>query len=306
MSEIKSLMCVRMTVQDGPPLSGLTVWTRPRDVPLRRFLGTETGSAAVLLAATLVALVWTNVDRSSYDSVWRTRLSIDVGGWGVSQELRLWVNNGLMTFFFFVVGLEARRELDIGELRQRSRIVLPILAGIAAIVAPVAIYLALNSGRSSAHGWGVAMSTDTAFALGLLALVGPPFGEIRLARAATPEAVALAPGGTTTLTASANEDVGPTPFRAAGPPAPRPVALVAAAQEAVRLDCLLAVAGQGLLWHRDAERRLFEPRSAEGEDEEGRSAGDAAEVGAVDVLRHAAGSRIHRRAARRRRHGILS
>ena len=88
-----------------------------------------------------------------------------------------WVNSGLMTFFFFVVGLEARREFDLGELRERRRFALPFAAGLGGMVVAVAIYLAFNAGRSSAHGWGVAMSTDTAFALGLLALVGPRFPD---------------------------------------------------------------------------------------------------------------------------------
>ena len=166
-----------MTAQDRSPLTGLTVWTHGRKLLLSRFLRTETGSALVLVAAILVALVWINVDRSSYDGLWQTHLSLAIGGWGVSQDLRLWVNNGLMTFFFFVVGLEARRELDLGDLRQRSTIALSVLAGVAGMVAAVATYLALNSGRQSASGWGVAMATDTAFALGLLALVGPPYRE---------------------------------------------------------------------------------------------------------------------------------
>jgi Na+/H+ antiporter NhaA len=85
--------------------------------------------------------------------------------------LREWVNSGLMTFFFFVVGLEARREFDLGELRQRRWATLPVLAGIGGMTVPVVIFLALNAGRDSAAGWGVTMSTDTAFALGLLALV---------------------------------------------------------------------------------------------------------------------------------------
>src|SRR5207249_11256961 len=88
-------------------------------------------------------------------------------------DLRYWVNSGLMAFFFFVVGLEARREFDLGELRERRRFALPLAAGLAGMAVPVAIYLAANAGRSSAHGWGTAMSTDTAFALGVLALVGP-------------------------------------------------------------------------------------------------------------------------------------
>jgi Na+/H+ antiporter NhaA len=167
-------------VSAGPqasPLSGRTAWARNLNTPLREFLRTETGGAAVLLAATIVALVWVNVDVSSYEELWATTLSIDVGGTGVALELRHWVNSGLMTFFFFVVGLEARREFDLGELRERRRFALPLLAGLGGMALAVAIYLAFNIGRSSAHGWGVAMSTDTAFALGLLALVGPRFPD---------------------------------------------------------------------------------------------------------------------------------
>jgi Na+/H+ antiporter NhaA len=145
--------------------------------PLREFLRTETGGAAVLLAAAAAALVWVNVDASSYDSLWRTKLSIDIGDAGVGMDLRHWVNSGLMTFFFFVVGLEARREFDLGELRERRRFALPLIAGIGGMALAIAIYLAFNAGRSSAHGWGIAMSTDTAFALGLLALVGPRFPD---------------------------------------------------------------------------------------------------------------------------------
>jgi Na+/H+ antiporter NhaA len=130
-----------------------------------------------LLAATVAALVWVNVDASSYNSLWQTTLSIDVGGRGVALDLRHWVNSGLMTLFFFVVGLEARREFDLGELRERRRFALPLLAGIGGMAVAVAIYLAFNAGRSSAGGWGIAMSTDTAFALGLLALVGPRFPD---------------------------------------------------------------------------------------------------------------------------------
>jgi Na+/H+ antiporter NhaA len=157
--------------------SGRTAWARNLETPLRQFLRTETGGAAVLLAATISALVWVNVDASSYQDLWATVLSIDVGGSGVALDLRQWVNSGLMTFFFFVVGLEARREFDLGELRERRRFALPLLAGIGGMAMAVGIYLAFNAGRSSAHGWGVTMSTDTAFALGLLALVGPRFPD---------------------------------------------------------------------------------------------------------------------------------
>jgi Na+/H+ antiporter NhaA len=154
------------------PFTGRTAWAHSLGTPLRAFLRTESGSAAVLLAATVAALVWANVDAASYESVWRTPLSIRLGGSGVSLTLREWVNSGLMTFFFFIIGLEARREFDMGELRERRRVALPLVAGIGGMVVPIALYLAVNAGRPSVYGWGVAMSTDTAFALGLLALVG--------------------------------------------------------------------------------------------------------------------------------------
>jgi Na+/H+ antiporter NhaA len=162
---------------DAARFSGRTAWARSVQTPLREFLRTETGGAAFLLAAALVALAWVNLDASSYNSVWSTRLSIRVGDAGVALDLRDWVNSGLMTFFFFVVGLEARREFDLGELRERRRVALPLLAGIGGMAVAVAIYLAFNAGRPSAHGWGIAMSTDTAFALGMLALVGPRFPD---------------------------------------------------------------------------------------------------------------------------------
>ncbi len=154
-----------------------TAWARSLQTPLREFLATETGSASVLLAAAVVAVAWANIDLSSYDSVWHTELSIQVGDSGISQSVREWINNGLMTFFFFVVGLEVRREFDLGELRERRRLALPVLAALGGMAVPVAIYLAFNGGEDSAHGWGVAMSTDTAFALGMLALVGPRFPD---------------------------------------------------------------------------------------------------------------------------------
>jgi len=157
------------------PLAGRTAWARNLETPLRRFLRTETGSAAVLLAATVAALIWVNADSGSYDTVWGTHLSIRLGGWEISQDLRHWLNSGLMTFFFLVVGLEARREFDMGELRERRRLTLPLAAGIGGMIVPVAIYLAANAGDGAAHGWGTAMSTDTAFALGMLALVGRRF-----------------------------------------------------------------------------------------------------------------------------------
>jgi Na+/H+ antiporter NhaA len=162
---------------EAGPFTGRTAWTRNLAAPVRDFFATETGGAAFLLAASIAALLWANIDVASYDRVWHTSLSIRLGGAGVTLDLREWVNGGLMTFFFFVVGLEARREFDIGELRERRRVTLPLLAGLGGMVVPVAIYLAFNAGTPAAHGWGTAMSTDTAFALGMLAVVGPRFPD---------------------------------------------------------------------------------------------------------------------------------
>src|SRR5215471_15159155 len=149
-----------------------TPWRRSISAPLHIFQQTEAGSAGVLVAAIVAALIWSNVDPASYESVWHTSLSIHLGRFGVSRDLRTWINSGLMTLFFLVVGLEARREMDLGDLRDRPRLVLPLVAGAAGLVVPIAIYLAVNAGGSGRHGWGAAMSTDTALALGLLAIVG--------------------------------------------------------------------------------------------------------------------------------------
>jgi Na+/H+ antiporter NhaA len=152
-----------------------TAWARNLQTPLRQFLRTETASAVFLLGAAVAALAWANIDHSAYEDLWHTRLSIRVGDSGISQSLRQWINNGLMTFFFFVVALELRREFDIGELRERTRLTLPVLAGLGGMAVPALIFLAFNAGEPSAHAWAAAISTDTAFALGMLALVGSRF-----------------------------------------------------------------------------------------------------------------------------------
>ncbi len=157
---------------DDSGLSGQTTDAGEVNKPLRDFLRTETGSAAVLLAAVVAALVWANIDLHAYEMVWATDLSVRIGSYGLSLDLHEWINSGLMTFFFLVVGLEARREFDVGELRDRRWVLLSLLAGVSGMIVPVLIYLAINSGRDSVHGWGAAMSTDTAFALGILAILG--------------------------------------------------------------------------------------------------------------------------------------
>jgi Na+/H+ antiporter NhaA len=154
--------------------SGRTAWARNLEAPLRDFLRTETGSAAFLLAGAVCALIWANIG-TSYERVWTTSLRVMVGGGGVSLDLRHWVNSGLMTLFFFVIGLEARREFDLGDLRDRRRLLLPVAAGLGGMIVPVAIFLLIAGRHAPTGAWGTAMSTDTAFALGMLALVGRRF-----------------------------------------------------------------------------------------------------------------------------------
>lgn len=149
-----------------------TEWTRTLGGPLRAFLSTESGSAGVLLVAIVAAIVWATLGPGAYELVWTTDLSIRLGSTGVTLELREWVNSGLMTFFFLVVGLEARREFDLGDLRERRRAVLPFTAGVAGLAVPIVIYLAITHGGQGSHAWGVAMSTDTALALGVISLMG--------------------------------------------------------------------------------------------------------------------------------------
>ena len=142
--------------------------------PLRQYIATETGSAGLLLLAAVIALVWANSPVSdSYTSLWDTVLSISLGSWHITESLQTWIDEGLMALFFFVIGLEVRRELSIGELTERRRITVPIIAGIAGMAFPAALYLLVNGGTDAAGGWGIVIATDTAFLLGALAIVGP-------------------------------------------------------------------------------------------------------------------------------------
>ena len=134
-----------------------------------------------LIAAVAAALVWSNSPwPDSYESFWTTKLSVTIGSGGISMDLRDWVNEGLMTFFFLVVGLEAKRELDTGELRERERLAIPVFAALGGMALPILIFTAFNAGGSGAHAWGAAMSTDTALALGALGLLAPQGTRLRL------------------------------------------------------------------------------------------------------------------------------
>jgi Na+:H+ antiporter, NhaA family len=141
--------------------------------PIQRFLSIEAASGIILIAAAVLALAWANSPwREQYESLWHTSIGLQVGEWQVERSLHFWVNEGLMTVFFFVVGLEIRREMHGGELSDLRRASLPLIAALGGMIVPAAIYAALNHGRESAAGWGIPMATDIAFAVGVLTLVG--------------------------------------------------------------------------------------------------------------------------------------
>ena len=137
--------------------------------PLREFLRTEAAGGAVLLAATVAALVWANGPwGDSYAALWR----IEAGSGTFRLSLQEWVDDGLMTVFFFVVGLEIKRELVTGELRDPRKAALPVLAALGGMAGPAAIYLLLNGGGPHSRGWGIPVATDIAFSVGVLVLLG--------------------------------------------------------------------------------------------------------------------------------------
>ncbi len=141
--------------------------------PLTDFLGDEAAGGLALLAATVVALVLANTPaRDAYDSLWDTTLTIGAGDLALSEDLRHWINDGLMAVFFFVVGLEIKREMVTGELNSRAAAALPVIAAIGGTVVPALVFVAIVAGGEGASGWAVAMATDIAFAVGVLALLG--------------------------------------------------------------------------------------------------------------------------------------
>ncbi len=138
----------------------------------RSFLSTESGSAVLLLVAAVVALVWANL-LGGYEDFWHTEFSLVLGDWELTEDLRHWVNDGLMVLFFFSVGLEISREMVLGELRGLRALAAPTIAAVGGLVVPALLFLAFNAGGPGAAAWGIAISTDTAVVIGVLALVGP-------------------------------------------------------------------------------------------------------------------------------------
>lgn len=147
--------------------------TRRLLLPVQEFIYTQGNSSIVLLAAALVALVWANTPwKSYYSGLWHTTVTVDLSVIVISQDLEHWVNDAFMTIFFFVVGLEIKRELVHGELSTVRKAALPVVAAVGGMVVPALLYVVLNAGGEGFHGWGIPMATDIAFALGALALLG--------------------------------------------------------------------------------------------------------------------------------------
>ncbi|HEX9697380.1 MAG TPA: Na+/H+ antiporter NhaA [Actinomycetota bacterium] len=147
----------------------------PRTVvrPLLAFLQLEAAGGILLLVATVAALVWANSPwQSSYESFWHTRFTIRIGSWAIQEDLQHWINDALMALFFFVVGLEIKRELVGGELRDPRAAALPAIAALGGMIGPALIYAAFNAGGAGSAGWGIPMATDIAFAVGVLAIAG--------------------------------------------------------------------------------------------------------------------------------------
>jgi NhaA family Na+:H+ antiporter len=141
--------------------------------PVERFLAVEAASGILLLAAAAIALIWANSPwAGSYERLWRVPFELRIGSLSFQRDLLFWINDGLMTIFFFVVGLEIRREIHRGELSEIRRAMLPLVAAVGGMLVPACLFLALNYDRPSARGWGIPMATDIAFAVGVLALLG--------------------------------------------------------------------------------------------------------------------------------------
>jgi NhaA family Na+:H+ antiporter len=140
--------------------------------PLAAFFHVEAAGGILLVAAAVVALVWANVWPHSYHQVWSTTISVRVGSFGIAEPAEAWIADLLMALFFFVVGLEIKREVVVGELRDRRTAALPVVAAFGGMVVPALVYLAFNAGGRGQHGWGIPMATDIAFALGVIALLG--------------------------------------------------------------------------------------------------------------------------------------
>ena len=141
--------------------------------PFQEFSESEAAGGVLLLAATALALAWANSPwAESYSTLWEHKFTMGFDGFALSKSILHWINDGLMAIFFFVVGLEIKRELLVGELASPRHAVLPIAGALGGVVVPALLYLSLNAGGPGAAGWGIPMATDIAFAMGAMALLG--------------------------------------------------------------------------------------------------------------------------------------
>lgn len=141
--------------------------------PFQEFIQTETFSGILLLFFTGLALIWTNTSlKDSYFNLWHTKISLGFGSFLLQEPLHFWINDGLMAIFFFMVGLEIKREILAGELSSPRLAALPVIAAAGGMLFPALIYLSINLGTPAVQGWGIPTATDIAFALGIMSLVG--------------------------------------------------------------------------------------------------------------------------------------
>ena len=165
---------VRSDPQLHPPETWAPVRRAARAIasPIQQVLAIEAASGVLLLASTVVALIWANVGSASYAALWHTPVGVQLAGWSFVRPLHFWINEGLMTIFFLVVGLEIRREIFEGELASLRKAALPLAAAVGGMLAPAVIFALVNRGHAGAGGWAIPMATDIAFAVGVLTLAG--------------------------------------------------------------------------------------------------------------------------------------
>lgn len=155
--------------KNQPPIEKITS-------PLQEFIHAETSGGIVLIICTVIALIWANSPfADSYHHLWHTYITFDIGGYTLKHSLHHWINDGLMVIFFFVVGLEIKRELLVGELSSAKKAALPVAGALGGMILPALIYFYFNGGKEGAAGWGIPMATDIAFVVGIMALLGSKF-----------------------------------------------------------------------------------------------------------------------------------
>src|SRR5918998_6592832 len=165
-------------IEDAPFIADITGTSQAQELrlaltPLESFVRTSVSGIGLLLLGTVLAVVAANSPLAAvYERFWTTDLTIGVEGFQISESLRHWVNDGLMALFFFILGLEIKRELLVGEMRNPRQAALPISAAVGGAIVPALIYIGLNWGGEGFRGWGIPMATDAAFSLGILSLLG--------------------------------------------------------------------------------------------------------------------------------------